>query len=329
MVRIPESELQAALSVILEREKTELQSAQMSRDAQILSLRRHLREQLQAVFSQAGIDANKINEILLRHQQEVKTILEKSKAEVEKESAAQVKNYQEEISKRRSAYELSGRKPLTITPIVIETPFSIYAAPSGMLVDSHVESWNNWAKLLYGNNNDGGYEYPSLKFFFAWKNESDYVVIFNAVSELAANGHVVINAVPGTVFGGWVNLHMRCTLKVFVGNTSYVSNASQLGIILQYLTASTWGSIFGGESELKARDINSVHPLSCPSIVANPDQLVIFEITMLAMHWINKGSVLLDFDRDHRVTCPALIVELLTSPTVTGNLGTVQPDRTL
>jgi hypothetical protein len=330
MAKISESDLQAALTAILEREKAEPPSAQMARDSQILALRRKLREQLFPVISQAGFDQNKINPIILQHQKDVKTLLESTEAEVEKELVSQIKNYQEGLSNKRSAYELSGRKPLTVTPIVVDTAFGVFAFPSGILVDSHMESWNNWAKLFHASNLDSGGELKTLRFFFSWKNESDYLVIINAVTELAAQGRCTINAVPGTFFGGRVFLRIESLLRVFLmGGPTLTSNSLQHGVILTGTIASTWGSIFGGDPEMKIRDVNTVNNLSCPSILVQPGQLVIFDVVMEVLYSIDNGSVLIDFDRDHLVTCPALIVELLTAPTVTGNLGVVEPDRTL
>src|SRR5262249_16730248 len=46
--------------------------------------------------------------------------------------------------------------PFTPTYIRLETPFMIWAEPAHILMDSHIESENNWAKVLskYGT---GGY----------------------------------------------------------------------------------------------------------------------------------------------------------------------------
>src|ERR1700722_15241513 len=192
-----DSDLKAAVSAILKRERSERSELQTSPDAQFAALSRKLGEKLQPIYSAAGLDIKKIRELQSEHRNAFNQLLEKSKPKIDKSFASRLR---ERTSNKKRALELAGGKPLTITQIVLDTPISIYVWPSGMSVDDHIESWNSWAKVRFTKDDWGGY--TRLKFFFGWRNpSSEFAAVINAKGEIVAHGRFVVAAYPG-FFGG-------------------------------------------------------------------------------------------------------------------------------
>jgi hypothetical protein len=131
-----DSDLKAAVSAILKTERAERSELQTSPDPQFAALSRKLGEQLQPIYSAAGLDIKKIRELQSEHRNAFNQLLEKSKPKIDKSFASRLR---ERTSNKKRALELAGGKPLTITQIVLDKPISIYAAPSGMFVDEHIE----------------------------------------------------------------------------------------------------------------------------------------------------------------------------------------------
>jgi hypothetical protein len=324
MNKISKSDVQAAVSAILKKEQSEPVSSHSSLDSQLWDLRRDFRKRLEPILTKGGFDAAQLNKALTQHHDDATRLLEKQKAQTDKDFAAKLHQSREGNETRRRAYELIGGKPLTITPIMVNTPFSTFAYPSGILDDSHIEAWNSWVKFLHGDNVDTASKTVWVSFFFAWKNDSDYYAIINAKTDLISQGRCTARAVPGTLFGGAVSLTLSASLTVHMGTTTINYYGSQSSGVAQAY-ASTWGDIFGGDSETKVVNVNTTSSVSCPNIVVRDGDLVIFQVTLSANYWIDNGSVLLDFTNDYHVNCPVLVVELLTAPTFTGDLSAVNP----
>ena len=193
-----DSDLKAAVSAILKREQSERSELQTSPDPQFAALSRKLGEKLQPIYSAAGFDIKKIRELQSEHRNAFDQLLEKRKPKIDKSFTLRLR---ERTSNKKRALELAGGKPLTITQIVLDKPTSIYATPSGTLVDDHIESWNSWAKVRFIKDDWGGY--ARLKFFFGWRNpSSEFSAVINAKGEIVAHGRFTVAAYPGIPFGG-------------------------------------------------------------------------------------------------------------------------------
>lgn len=90
----------------------------------------------------------------------------------------------------------------------------------------------------------------------------------------------------------------------------------KLAIFLRQRIVRIVGRLLQG-GDLESKLIDQTHTVSCANIEVQGDQIVVFEVALLADYWIDDGSITVDFDgfnADHEVMCPALIVELLTQP---------------
>jgi hypothetical protein len=58
-----------------------------------------------------------------------------------------------------------------------------------MLVEDNIESGNSWAKLIWEDSQNVQYKETSVRFFFAWTNPFDYLVVINVNADLVARGN--------------------------------------------------------------------------------------------------------------------------------------------
>jgi hypothetical protein len=254
----------------------------------------------------------------------VRDVLKKQKAGTAKDFSALSKLYRRGIENKRKAFEQIASKPFLTTPIPILTPYLIYATPVGMLQDSHIEPCNNWAKLTYSDNRDTAYRTVTLSFYFAWQNPSNYLAVINCDSDLLANGVIQAGAQPGLLLPGSSDLTLLAELTVFLGATAISWQGNQRVEIIDVSASGGHGIIRLGDVETRA--ISGGYHLSCNDIEVQPNQIVVFEVAFVANYWIDLGgNIVLDFHFDpgnYEIMCPALNIDLLTSPTlVTGGVG--------
>ncbi len=276
------------------------------------------------MFAEGAFDLNKVNEALTHHHDDVTRILEEQKAQADTDFAARIRQSRESIENSRRVYKYVGGKPLIITPIAVDTAATIWVSPLEVSMEPHREAFNNWAKFLYGDNVDTAFKTVSISFYFAWKNDSNYYAVINAKTDLISQGNCTARAVPGTIFGGAVSLSLNASLTVHIGATTINYYGSQTASVAS-LYASTWGDIVGGDSQTKTQYVDRTSSLSCPNILVKDGEWVLFQVSLTSTYWIDGGSVLLNFEGDYHVNCPVLTVELLTSPTATGNLSAINP----
>jgi hypothetical protein len=314
--KVDESRIKAAIAAIKDRKGPGVIPA--SQTSQIANLRRKLGKRLQAVFAAAGLDVDKINKILAEHQGDLRSVFEKNKAKSAKNLAAVSKNLQRGLKNQRKALEHLASKPFITTPIPLLAAYSIFATPVGMLTDSHIEAMNNWARFSLHEDGDTGYTDAYVRFYFFWQNQSNYLAVINADSDLAALGVTQANASPGFIVGGNCAITLYATLKVFVGSLEIAYQGTQT-VEIDSLTASGGSEIIlqGGDVETHNID-GTLHHLSCSNIEVDSGQTVVFEVALDAQYYIDNGSITLDFDySDYSVLCPGLTVELLTAPPAT------------
>jgi hypothetical protein len=165
----------------------------------------------------------------------------------------------------------------------------------------------------------------SLKFFFEWRNpSSEFSAVINAKGEIVAHGRFIIAAYPGIPTGGEASLQIYSTLNVWTVAEHVAQDRDQL---LTNRSVKGESSLFGGDNVYKEGPINAINNLECNNIIVAPDERVIFEVAMTLdyLMWPD-ARVRVDFSSgDFQVTSAALIVELLTSPMVTADLGSVSP----
>ena len=173
MAAISNSELKAAVSEIMERDQSETPLSQKSHRVDLSALRRTHHERLQSEFVKAGFDLSRFEKLHNDYTKEARKLLEKQMPSIDSKPVKPTKSDQEWTENKKRVYELIGGRPLVTFPIVIEFPIAIYSIPSGALIESHIESWNSWARWKHRDINSGDdAKQAFLKFLFAWRNNS-------------------------------------------------------------------------------------------------------------------------------------------------------------
>jgi hypothetical protein len=321
MAKASESELKAAVSRIKEL-KPEHTISHLSRPSQISSLRRTLGNRLQPVFAAAGLDITKIDEILADHQNDVRHIWEKQKALASKEFSHLAKHYQQYIDNRNRAH--LDVEPLPVTTIFLETPYLITATTSDMLVQNpnfenpHIEPLNSWGKIVVDDQTEGNYVLKKLTFYFAWQNPSNYVAVIHTNADLFVQGFLQANAMPGLFFGGDTSVNVFAESKVHLGGFEITGQYGQTNQIAT-LNASGGIEVFGGGGDFKNAAISGAYNVSVNSnIDVDGDEIVVFEVSLVVACTIDNGHILAEFSDQGSVTCPGVIVELLSPPDMSG-----------
>lgn len=313
MAKVSQSELKAALSAILARERlSETSTPRKPKDTRLASSRRNLRKRLNSEFTVAGLDTARIGKILAQDHKQVRRQIKAREVAANKNVARPKDYYRYELNNRKRALEHITGSPLTITPIVIGTPLSIFANPSGMLTDFNIQNGNSWAKI---NHTDTSAPYswpPSLKFFFGWKNQSDYKAVINAKSDLLIRGICEAAAVSGVVLDSASSLTLDVGFKIYMGSFWIQGPSRQL----LSLSPEAWDPFgLGTWEDKESKSLDTVEHVSLSNILVDDNQLVIFQVSLTATYWTDGGWISVDFATQNRsVTCPSLVVELLTPP---------------
>jgi hypothetical protein len=315
--KIDKAALKAAIDKIKDRKRPDLGLLRMAQQAQRAKLRQKLGKQLQPLFAGAAFDARKIDKALTQAHAGLNDVLKKERAAAAKRMAPIVKQRQKGLANTRKALDQIKFQPLVTTPIPITTPYLIYATPVGMLHDTHVEPWNNWAKFTYSSDRNTAYDSVVVNFYFAWQNNSDYLAVINCSTNLLMNGMIEATADPGWFFPGSAWLEMWARLTVFAGATTINYQGTQQRQMGTVYTEAGYSEI-GSPGTIESTNIFGTYALSCADIHVDPGRIVVFEVACSADWWIDMGgSITLDFDFDpagYQVMCPALQVDLLTAP---------------
>jgi len=187
----------------------------------------------------------------------------------------------------------------------------IGAIPAGFLTDSLVLPWSSWAKasLILDQNTSGST--ARVSFYFLWQNPTNYLAVLNGATTLSANGAVGLDAQPGFLSGGSASLELHAELNVFVGNVEISWQQTQKSDIV---SLSADGGNVLGLGDVVNRMISSASDLRCNSIEAAGDQVIVFEVALVANYAIDDGQISVDFTSDLALLCPVLNIELLTPP---------------
>jgi hypothetical protein len=314
MKQLSKSKVRSAVSAIIEKEQREgtLSPLHINERNQ-LWIRRNLRKHLEPVLIGGEFDKERANQLLARHREEVESYLQKQEKRSAKQASAISKAYRRAWDNRRAALKHLGNKPYTLAPTILDQPFSIFTFPSAMLVEDNIESGNSWAKLLWSDDQDIESKDVSVRFFFVWENPNDYLAVINIRASLIARGQCKVSAYPGLFLGGWSSLFLTTQLRAHLSGTVIGGNAQEQKITS--LGADTWGSIVGGDKSSDLEDIFSEKNLAIEQIIVEPRQMVIIDVKLLAIYYIDNGRVDLVFARDHPyVACPAVTIEVLSAP---------------
>jgi hypothetical protein len=242
------------------------------------------------------------------------------------------KRFRHGIDGRRKALEQLATiaQPYKPTFIVLNTPFLIWAnrflgqsnEPLGtdILIDSHIEPLNNWAKILLNYaTGDVIFATDRLNFYFLWSNETGTDALVNVVSYLTLNGSCRVHANSsfwhGLATPNFSQVSIDAELSVFEWwnnpPTEPLSEASQLQNVSSLLKAE--GGEFTGDGKSTLVSANAQLTYNIFRIPRN--DVAVFEVG-LSLNWgISDGNVNVDFSfEDNLVLCPYLQLEVLTVP---------------
>jgi hypothetical protein len=306
---IDESKARAAIDAVKDRKRGPIEQADLTRRSRATKLRRKLSKDLQPLWS--GVDVAKIDHALQAHHAELRETLAREKQATAGQMAEMAELQLRGLANARSALEHIGFKPYLITPILVPTPFMIGARPAGFLTDSLALPWSSWAKASLILDQNTSASTARISFYFLWRNPANYLAVLNCTTGLSASGGVELDAQPGFFSGGNVSLHLHAELNVFVGNLEISWQATQKSDIV---SLSADGGNFLGYGDIVNQTISSASDLRCNSIEVAGDQIVVFEVALVADYTIDDGHIAVDFTSDLAILCPVLNIELLTPP---------------
>lgn len=210
---------------------------------------------------------------------------------------------------------------LNAYPAVVATPYLIWTSPLEILIDSHIEPWNNRARVYGVRNNGGdanGYAGYSVGFFYFWDNPSpqNYALV-DVASTLVTKGFVSATGNTGIVSGGLASLSASTSLILhqLAGDVPLWPQAGQTEGM--YSVEAQGGGVWSGETgRTNTRGVFYEATVEYRFYPVPPGARAIFEVRLTLSTSIRNGSGSVWFDfanaaQDNYVQCPALIVTVL------------------
>jgi hypothetical protein len=235
------------------------------------------------------------------------------------------------IDDRRKALQQLGTIAQPYTPILIalETPFLIWAnrflphsnEPLGtnILVDSHIEPLNNWAKILLNyQTDDAFFATDRLNFYFYWRNETGSDAVVNVASYLTLNGSCRVHASSsfwhGLLAPPRSDVSVDAELSVFEWwNDPPTEPLSEPGQLQNVTTLSVQGGMWSGDGKSTLVSANCQVTYDIFRIPSN--DVAVFEVGLSLKYGMAEGDVNVDFSFENNlVLCPYLQLEVLTVP---------------
>jgi hypothetical protein len=232
------------------------------------------------------------------------------------------------IDAQQAALRQRVARPSTPIFIALDTPFLIWANrflpnstdPLGtnILVDSHIESLNNWAKILLNYSKDDSFSATDrLNFYFLWRNETGGDAVVNITSSLTLIGSCKVHA-NGSFWHGvaapnFSQVSVDAVLSVFewwnqpptepLPETSQTQNVTSLSV---------QGGVWSGDGRSKLFSGN--FPVAYNSFHIPSNDVGVFEVGV-SLNWaLVAGDVNVDFSfQSNIIQCPSLLLEVITA----------------
>jgi hypothetical protein len=245
------------------------------------------------------------------------------------------KRFRHGIDGRRKALERLATIAQPYTPIFItlDTPFLIWAnrflpnsnepLATDILVDSHIEPFNNSCKILLNYATDDAFAATDrLNFYFIWRNETGGDAVVNVASYLTLNGSCKVHAKSsfwhGLAAPNFSKVSVDAELSVFEWwnepPTEPLSEPGQLQNVTPSLEADGGEFRDDGRSTLVSANCQLTYDIfRIPS-----NDVAVFEVGLSLTWTVVGGDVNVDFSfEDNLVQCPYLQLEVLTAtPTI-------------
>jgi hypothetical protein len=289
--------------------------------AQIAAQRRKLAKRLEPFFVNAGLDVVGINKVLAESQNELRRVLRGPPSQQKKTFADAQKTFRRGIANRRKALEyLAGPiQPPFINYITLDTPFFLWTHDAGILVDSHMEPWNSWAKIYWDLVTDDYIDNTEeLRFYFLWTNPSDSLVAVNINTSLMVQGYISMGGNDNFLVGGFAGLVGGAYLDVnqWGGEPPSSPPPADAHTGRFILEESAPGSSLNGllDAHRETFDLVDVYDLQINYFAVPAHANVVFQVSLACDSLIDRGGVILvDFannEFDNKIICPYVQLEL-------------------
>ena len=317
MPKLTQSQIKAVISA-REREARADSKLRTAMLARMQAVRRQGEKALTAHLKKTGFDFGTYDRIRAQQRAEMQRLLKQAEAATIKRSSSRrkelvhgVQNWREKVERFRGATRVSPFVPVFE---VVETPFLIWKTSRLDLVDSHIQPWNNRAKvrgLWPGTGNE------NLRFVFVWANPNDTWVIVNVESYLAANGACDAFAEGGLLSGTINSVWVQATLNVWEWwhhpPTLLPPQATQTQRVLSVVThGGGFLSNLGGGT-VESASANGLFDVRRTLVSLPPRGVVVLEVA-LEFFYDNTGGGMIQArfaSGDFGVMCPAVVMALL------------------
>jgi hypothetical protein len=323
MAAIDDAQIRAAVSMAKDsrRKYSPTRLENISERARISAERRFSGEKfLSSSFAPADVSAAK--EICAQTRTEIRRFLQKQKSSMIKCSSLTRNTLRSGIESQRKAREYLASLKREASPpglnfnfVILDTPLFILPTQGIILDSTHVEPWNNVAKV------SGEWETPypdnrtdSISFVFVWTNPSSAYAVVNVESYLMLNGFCHAWADGGFWAANDIYLGIWVSLGIFEWwNNPPTYPPTQTG---QEQSAVSLNAIQDGLFEVgdyESSGINGYYDVRYEQFVLPPDGTAVFEVNLAVGHFIDGGgNAAVDLaSGDFEVMCPAVVIGIL------------------
>jgi hypothetical protein len=317
MPKLTESQIKAAFSAVGKeaRAESKLRKAVL---AQIQTRRRQGEKVLRSYLKKTGFAFEAYERIRAQNQTEMRRLLKEAEVTAIKRSSSRkrdlgygVEHWRKSIERFRDGTLVSQFVPAFA---VVETPFIIWPTNGLELEDSHIQPWNNTAKIRAQWRDTGN---ENLRFIFVWENPNDRWVVVNVESNLAVNGSCDAFAEGGFLVGSLNSVYVQASLNVWEWwNQPPTNPFPQATQTQKVLAVSAAGGGFlsnlGGGS-IDSASASGIYDLRRSLFSLSPNGVAVFEVT-LEFSYDNTGGGMIQVNfasGDFEVKCPAVVIAVL------------------
>jgi hypothetical protein len=215
MAKFTESQIKAAIS---KREKQARADSKLRQamSARMQASRRQGQKALTSYLKKTGFDFEAFDRIRAQQQAEMHRLVKEAETTAIKRSSSRKKDLAYGVASWRKSIERFRDAPLVSQFVpafeVVDTPFLIWPSNDLGLEDSHIQPWNNTAKIRAQWRDTGD---ENLRFIFVWQNPNDKWAVVNVESNLAVNGVCDAFAEGGILAGSLNSVFVQTSLNVW------------------------------------------------------------------------------------------------------------------
>jgi hypothetical protein len=281
---------------------------------------------LRPVLVKAGFNDRLFVELRKQHGAELKRLADREQSLATRRSAKIRKTLRANIANKLKALGTLANLPASPFLTIIDRPFLIWARPrSNIIWDSNIATGDSWAKVkAVAETGDKIWGSDTLSFYFLWDNPTPYYAVIDAATFITFNGFARAYA-DGSFWGGidpsyahysYLSMWTDLTLWQWSDNPPTPSSTP-----IQYIASLTANAGFFEDTQTAAVSGSSDH--SYTHYVVKPSGVIVFEVTLTMSYSIYGGHTLSDFSDDSfEVSCPYMVVGLLSAPPASGVMAT-------